>query len=141
MTLKQKILVGVSLLFMTLCLVGVATAQNVTKQVRLKWVLPTTHTDGTPIDAVNPLTKVQVFISPTPITDENMAPTVELPANAVSTIRSYTAVGGSKLYGRVKACNAQSCSDFSPEAVYDVPKLKPGVPTNFVIELVITPAP
>jgi hypothetical protein len=140
MTLK-RVLIGAVLALATLLSVDYAMAQNVTKQVRLKWVLPTTHTDGTPIDAANPLTKVQVFYSSSPITDENMAPTVELPANAVSTVRTVTAVSGSKLYGRVKACNAQTCSDFSPEAVYNVPVLKPGVPTSFVIELVITPTP
>lgn len=137
----MKIFIWALLALATLLFPQLVQAQTVTKQVRLKWVLPTTHTDGTPIDATNPLTKIQVFISTSPITDENMTPTVELPANAVSTLRTYTAVGGTKMYGRVKACNAQLCSDFSNEAVYEIPKLEPGVPTSFVIELVITTPP
>lgn len=124
-----------ALMFLLAC--ASAFAAGFPKAVTITWKLPITNTDGTAIDSSSPLTKVQVFLANASIPDNSTAaPTVELGPAVVTTNQTFTVFAGGKLFVRVKACNANSCSDFSAQSSVDIPNSTPGVPTEVTITLV-----
>lgn len=122
---------------MFLLAVGSAFAQTGTpKSATISWSLPTKNSDGTNIDATNPITKIQVFLANASISDNySQNPTVELTGTPTTTTQTFTVFPGGTLFVRLKACNAKACSDFSAQASVSIPNVKPGVPTSVTIQL------
>lgn len=125
----------------------------------LSWTLPT-ETECLDPAATNPttcaklpltaglaLTGIAVFVSTSPIADDNstLAPVAVLAGNAASAVYNATVPAGATLYFRVKARNAFALSKFSPQVskLVEVPNVAPGAPTNVTVEFKIgvVPAP
>lgn len=143
MNAKQKWALVLAFALITLIFTGLANAQTPSfqKQIKLGWSLPTVYTDGSPLVAAD-ITKIQVFLANAAIADSStMAPTVELTGSPVNVARTFTAFVGGSVHARLRACTASLCSDFSNAVSIPTPAVKPGVPTNLTIELVVVPAP
>jgi hypothetical protein len=140
--MKQKIVICCLLLAAVLCAAGAAVAQTpVQKNIRVRWTLPTVYDDGTPLPA-SAITSIQVFVANSAIPDSFTGePTATLTAAATTTDRTVQAWSPGAIHVRVKACTASACGDFSPGASLNIPGVRPGVPTQVTIELVVVPAP
>lgn len=129
-------------LFLLLLLPMAGYAQAVPGTANIKWTLPLTGTNGTPLTGTQALTKVQVFVATATIPDgSTMTPTVELGPTVTQASVTLQVTNGSTLYTRVKACNSVGCSGFSNEGskVVQIPDVPPGVPTSVTITISITP--
>jgi hypothetical protein len=85
------------------------------------------------------LQAVHVWISTSPIPDAPAgAPTLTLSAGATTASHTMQVANGAMLYGRVSARNSAGDSPLSAQMtkVVAIP-VRPGVPTNVTIELVI----
>jgi hypothetical protein len=117
----------------TLLLVTEASADSV-QSMTINWILPTTTIDGTPLTGTLALTKVQFWVSTSPIPDTAaLPPGIELPAGALTRQQSITVPSGGTVYVRIKACNAQDCSPMTAEASKSFPVGPPNMPTNVTI--------
>lgn len=132
--MKKSLFVALALLAMS----GVAYAQNVTKQIRIDYTLPTVAEDGSPLTGEQALTKIQVFVSgaPIPVTS-TAAPAAEATTLGTVINQSVTLPPGGTAYVRLKACNTKGCSVFSNESNVKFPLSVPGVPTNVVVTIVL----
>ena len=143
MKATNKYFLTVYSLFVVMALLATCSAfaqTGVPKSATISWVLPLKNTDGSTIDATNPITKVQVFLANAAISDNfSQNPTVELTGAQTTTTQTFTVFPGGGLFVRVKACNAKACSDFSAQASVPIPNVVPGVPTSLSIQLVIQP--
>ena len=119
-----------------------AFAQTVQGQFTLSWTLPTVDANGAPITPASALTAVEVYASTSPIADNaTLAPLAVLGVGVVTSQQSIPVANGSTVYFRLKAVNAAGKSVFSTQASKLVDVAVPlGAPTNFIVNLVLTPA-
>ena len=120
-----------------LAVVNTAQAQTVTVEANVQWTLPTTDVFGDPLTGENALTKVQFYVSTSPITDDTTVTPIELPPVAQSFAYEQEVQNGSTLYFRLRACN-QTCSGLSedtPESRKEIRVSVPNVPTGVTVTL------
>ena len=117
-----------------LALVQTANAQTVTAEADVSWTLPTTDTLGGPLTGSNALTKVQLYVSTSPIADDTTMTPIELAPGATTYAYEQAVPNGSTVYVRLKACNAV-CSGFSSEASKEIRVSVPNVPTGVTVTL------
>jgi hypothetical protein len=126
----------VALLFAT-----VAHAQ-VPADISLNWTLPTQNVGGTPIPATGPdsLAKVEGWISTSTIPNSpTIAPTFTLTPVGVTTTQTVSVAAGSAVRIRLRTCNvAGFCSGLTNEVTTPVAGV-PGLITNVIIKITITP--
>lgn len=118
-----------------LATVQTAQAQTVTAEANVTWTLPTTDTLGDPLTGANALTKVQLYVSTSPITDETTLPPIELPPGATTYTYEQSVPNGSTLYFRVRACNAMcsALSEDTPQSRKQIRVSVPNVPTGVTV--------
>lgn len=116
-------------------IIGVTSAYAATPTVTLNWTAPTTAVDGTALTGAQVITKYEVFIATATIADTvSGAPTATV-TTGTTTTQPVTASPGSKIFARVRACNASGCSVLSTEASATLPISAPNPPTNVTITL------
>src|SRR5690554_2931746 len=64
--------------------VQTAQAQTVTAEANVSWTLPTTDTLGQPLTGDRALTRVQLYVSTSPIADDTTVTPIELPPGATT---------------------------------------------------------
>src|SRR5690606_32591165 len=120
-----------------LAMVQTANAQTVTAEADVSWTLPTTDTLGGPLTGSNALTKVQLYVSTSPIADDTTMTPIELAPGATTYTYEQAVPNGSTLYFRLRACN-QTCSGLSedtPESRKEIRVSVPNVPTGVTVTL------
>ena len=120
-----------------LATVQTAQAQTVTAEANVSWTLPTTDTLGQPLTGDRALTKVQLYVSTSPITDDTTVTPIDLPPGATTYVYEQAVPNGSTLYFRVRACN-QICSALSedtPQSRKQIRVSVPNVPTGVTVTL------
>lgn len=117
--------------------VQTADAQTVGAEADVTWTLPTTDTLGGPLTGANALTKVQLYVSTSPIADDTTLTPIDLAPNAATYAYEQAVPNGTTLYFRVRACS-QVCSALSadtPQSRKEVRVSLPNVPTGVTVTL------
>ncbi len=133
--------IALALIACAICVV--AFAQSVSASLSVSWTAPVNDANGLPLaGSTNAVTSYNVYASTAPLTSAPATPlaTVTVPATTVT--GSLLAPVGSTIYVYVQACNPTGCSALSSAAtkVVTAPSATPGVPTNVILTVVITPA-
>lgn len=116
-----------------------ALAQAIPGTAQLSWSAPTQATDGSALVGPQALTKYQVFVSQSSISDSStMAPTAEVPASSSAYTWTGNVVAGSSIFARVKACNAAGCSAFSAQGSKQFVISVPGTPGTVTVTVTLT---
>lgn len=129
----------IAILAAVLACVGIrlAVAQTVTAEANVTWTLPTTDTLGQPLTGDRALTKVQLYVSTSPIADDTTVTPIELPPGATTYTYEQSVPNGSTLYFRVRACNAMcsALSEDTPQSRKQIRVSVPNVPTGVTVTL------
>lgn len=132
----KALLVGVILSLLPAMLP--AQTASVPATLNISWKLPTTATDGTALAGPLALTKLQVWVSQSPIQDATAsAPSFELGPELTTTTYTTSAPNGSTLYVRMKACNIGGCSALSAQGSKAITVPAPGLPTDVQVQITI----
>ncbi|HEU4603425.1 MAG TPA: hypothetical protein VFS24_15735 [Steroidobacteraceae bacterium] len=129
----------IAILAAVLACVGIrlAEAQTVTAEANVTWTLPTTDTLGQPLTGDRALTKLQLYVSTSPIADDTTITPIELPPGTTTYVYEQAVPNGSTLYFRLRACN-QICSALSedtPQSRKQIRVSVPNVPTGVTVTL------
>lgn len=114
-----------------------AEAQTVTAEATVTWELPTTDTLGGPLTGANALTKVQLYVSTSPITENTTITPIDLPPVAQSFAYEQDVPNGSTLYFRLRAC-IEICGPLSEATAQSQKEVRvsvPNVPTGVTVTL------
>lgn len=128
-------------LLLVCLLPSLAHAQTFTAPVDIEYQLPTANDDGSPLTGQFALTKLQIFLSATPIADDStMAPTAEFTTGLGEPIASsFSIANGGTIYIRMRACHQFACSVFSNQTTKVATVPKPGAPNITTVTIRIVP--